>query len=208
MKKLFFIVSLFLVLLPAIADAGSFTYDYFFIEDFESGLDGWTTNNTYIVGNSDHEAKLKACSGCFYTPGYAELSMIVDIPENYIYPIFEYDRKTKGMGYFLPIDGDYFTAAWRPVGSDEWDVLETIKLDDNWNTKTYKLFERDLWDDNIDAIEIKFKMKNQGWEPWATCDYAYVDNVKLSGFHTPEPATLTLMSMGILGLFGIKRKKA
>lgn len=182
-------------------------HGYFFTEDFESGMDGWKRNDVGITGNkSDHDAKLSACTGC-KDDGYAWLSTNIVIPSNYMYPIFEYDRKTKNMGLF-DIDDDFFNVAWRPVGSDNWDILETINVNDNWETKIYKLFERPLWSDDIDEIEIKFKLRNKGWERWSTCDYAYIDNVKLSGFHTPEPATLTLMGMGILGLFGFYRKKA
>jgi len=109
---------------------------------------------------------------------------------------YSFYRKAWSIG---EIDCDVFKARWRVLGSNDWIDLEAVATDSPWAYRSWAL-PPEAWDTEI---LLGFMVRNQDLLANSTNDYALIDDVLVTGNAIPEPASMILFGMGMLG-FGFK----
>ncbi len=195
MKKIMIMLA-FLMLVSGAASADQLLTN----SGFEAGdLSGWTIGWGDIYGGAFNPSQGSNNARFFYDGGLSQKVQIVP-----------------GTTYSLT--GDVFVPSGGSGTWTTWLTLEWLKADSSLISKAYDIVPsnstRDLYNsfasgDKTAPSNAKYANVSMGvWQGGGTppnpTDW---DNFALNGQPIPEPASMLLLGSGLVGLFGVTRKK-
>jgi len=182
-----------------------------FVDNLDS-LSAWSTNGN--VTASAGVATLQATTNFTTLSNSSGMTHAVSTA-GYENVLFRYQIKVEGLDSDYGFgSADHFLAGWKYTGSSLWNISQDLSVNSaGWITGNVSL------PDNVtsDTIDLGFNMTNNTWRPirWlfggSDRDYGRVDWVEVSGdkimlaSSAPEPASLSLFGLGLMGLLGRKR---
>jgi len=172
-----------------------------FFDNANPAQPGWTTSGLVYAGTI----------GGVVSPTGNPYGVIVSSPlgDSYIQRVvstlnyqnisLQYYRRT-----YAAESVDRFIASWSLDGSN-WTNLESVSPTTNWGPVTFNLSGLNPAVNNS-SFYVRFKMDNKNLV-LGLLDYGLLDNVQVSGDVIPEPTTMSLLGLGLLGVLGLKRRK-
>ncbi len=127
---------------------------------------------------------------------------------NYTDVILDFNWRTKGTER-----NDRFRAGWFDgiiTGFDSYRVKDLTSGPASWSNWTELLAGTPTSDWQYTSYSLPSNQSNLWLAFWmddGNRDRGWVDNINVNGTVIPEPATLTLLGLGLLGLYRLKRKK-
>jgi hypothetical protein len=178
--------------------------------NFDSGLAGWTTSGDVDLGNGGTNplSGNYALLGSDITSGTSYISQSFFIPFNVERLAISFSYRFVGID--LGTDTDTALANLRqyilgvPIATNELLTL-TSSFPGDWSQGTYygEVNVADWWIFDATSGNLRFTL-NEGSSIWT--NYAFsVDNVNVES--VPEPTTMLLLGLGLVGLAGFRRKK-
>lgn len=188
MKKLFLTISIILLLgtsanaLPGmIWDSASGGNDHsYLLVDVDGGL-SWTDANFLANEMGGH------------------LATISSADENaFIFGDLGVGNKPLWLGGYQDAESDEPNSDWKWVTGEAWGVYT------NWANAE----PNNSTGDNEDSLAFAFFQADGAWND-APTEWTYTDGGFIVEFNpVPEPATMVLFGLGLLGLAGVSRKKS